>query len=43
MDNALNGNSHVDIMIVHGCMGTFCVQDFNLLFEMVTQICRDDS
>lgn len=42
-DNALDGCSRVDVMIVRGCMGTFSVQDFNLLFEIVTQICRDDS
>lgn len=42
-DNALDGRSHVDVMIVHSCMGTFSVQDFNLLFEIVTQIRRDDS
>lgn len=38
-----NGNGHVDTMIVHGCIRTFCVQDFNSLFEMLTLICRDDS
>lgn len=43
VDNALDGHSHVDAMIVHGCTGTFAVPDFNLLFETVTQICRDDS